>query len=248
MCPVILPPPYRVDWLPADACGDADAFGDAHVTSFSTHYPVRLSDGCGLSLPLTPLPGGDKAVALLMSSQTSFRVERHIVQRMTHLVHAMAPEAVVGIPTLGLTYARAVAEAIGLPGYVALGHSRKFWYDDALSEAAVSVTSPDQTKRVYLDPALLARVHGRRVVVVDDVLNTGNTMASAIRLLQKAQANVIAIVAVLTEGWDWHGALARIDPAMPGLVHALGHIPIFGRTETGWAPLPETEADARPGA
>ena len=231
---------YRVDWFPADASGDADA------ASFSTHYPVRLIDGCRLSLPLTPLPGGDKAVALLMSNQTSFLVERNIVERMTELVRVAAPEAVVGIPTLGLTYARAVAEAIGLPDFVALGYSRKFWYDDALSEAMVSSTSPDHSKRIYLDPALLERVQGRRVVVVDDVLNTGSTMTAAIRLLQKAQANVIAIVAVLTEGWQWQGALARIDPAIPALVRVLGHIPIFGRLGEGWAPLPETEAGARP--
>lgn len=239
---VTLPSPYRVDWLSADASGYTDA------PYFSTHYPVRLIDGCRLCLPLTPLPGGGNAVALLMSNQTSFLVERNIVERMTELVRAASPEAVVGIPTLGLTYARSVAEAIGLPDFVALGHSRKFWYDDALSEAVVSSTSPDQSKRVYLDPALLERVNGRRVVVIDDVLNTGGTMSSAIRLLKKAQANVVAIVAVLTEGWDWHGALARIDPAIPGLVRVLGHIPLFGRVEGGWAPLPETEAGARPGA
>lgn len=239
---VTLPPPYRVDWLSADASAYTDA------AYFSTHYPVRLTDGCRLCLPLTPLPGGDKAVALLMSSQTSFVIERNIVERMTELVRAASPDAVVGIPTLGLTYARSVAEAVGLPNFVALGHSRKFWYDDTLSESAVSATSPDQSKRVYLDPALLERVHQRRVVVVDDVLNTGGTMASAIRLLKKAQANVVAIVAVLTEGWDWHGALSRIDPAIPGLVRVLGHIPLFGRVEEGWAPLPETEAGARPGA
>jgi adenine/guanine phosphoribosyltransferase-like PRPP-binding protein len=232
------PPPYHADWLPAGAAAAAD--------TFSARYPVRLRDGSRLVLPLTPLPGGDKAVALLMSNQTSFQVEHSIVERMTGLARAAVPEAVVGIPTLGLTYARAVAEAIGLPDFVALGNSRKFWYDEALSEAAVSSTSPDQSKRIYLDPALLARVQGRRVVVVDDVLNTGGTMAAALRLLRKARVNVVAIVAVLTEGWDWHGALGRIDPAIPGLVQALGHIPLFGRVEGGWAPLPETAADKRP--
>jgi len=186
------------------------------------------------------------AVALLMSNQTSFLVERNIVERMTGMARAVSPAAVVGVPTLGLAYARSVAEAIGLPDFVALGHSRKFWYDETLSEAVVSSTSPDQSKRVYLDPALLERVHGRRVLVVDDVLNTGNTMAAVIRLLKKAQANVIAISAVLTEGWEWYGALARVDPTLPALVQALGHIPLFRRSEGGWAPIPETDAGARP--
>jgi adenine/guanine phosphoribosyltransferase-like PRPP-binding protein len=241
-----VPPPYRADWFVAP-----DTVEDSAPTpamSFATHYPVPLKDGCRLNLPLTPLPGGDMAVALLMSNQTSFEVERHIVQRLTDEVRAIGPNAVVGIPTLGLAYARAVAENIGLPDFVALGHSRKFWYDDELSESAVSSTSPDQSKKVYLDPALLARVQGRRVVVIDDVLNTGNTMSSAIRLLHKAGAQVAGIVTVLTEGWDWHRALAAIDAALPGRVHALGHIPLFGRTASGWAPLPETEAGARPGA
>jgi adenine/guanine phosphoribosyltransferase-like PRPP-binding protein len=226
--------PYRVDWLPPEPCEPAQA------ESFSTHYPVTLSDGYRLSLPLTALPGGHRAVALLMSNQTSFVVERNISERLTLLARAAAPDAIVGIPTLGLTYARSVAEAIGLPDFVPLGHSRKFWYDEALSEAAVSSTSPHESKRVYLDPALLERVRGRRVVIVDDVLNTGRTMASAIRLLHKAGADVLAIVAVLTEGWDWHGELGRIDPTMAGRVRVLGHIPLFGRVGEGWVPLPET--------
>jgi adenine/guanine phosphoribosyltransferase-like PRPP-binding protein len=181
-----------------------------------------------------------------MSNQTSFAVERHIVERMREKARALSPDVVVGIPTLGLTYARPVAEAIGLGDFVALGHSRKFWYDDALSESVVSSTSPDQSKRVYLDPALLARVRGKRVVVIDDVLNTGNTMAAAVKLLQKAQASIAGIVVVLTEGWDWHAKLAEIDPAFCNRVHALGHIPLFARSDAGWTPIPGTEAGAAP--
>ena len=231
---------YRADWQSADVYRPADA------SEFSTHYPVQLADGCRLCLPLTELPGGTMAVALLMSNQTSFAIERNIVERMTEMARALAPEVVVGIPTLGLTYARPVAEAIGLGDFVALGHSRKFWYDDTLSESVVSSTSPDQSKRVYLDPALLVRVRGRRVVIIDDVLNTGNTMAAALRLLNKAQANLAGIVVVLTEGWNWHAKLTQLDPAVPKLVRALGHIPLFARADKGWTPIPDTEARAGP--
>jgi adenine/guanine phosphoribosyltransferase-like PRPP-binding protein len=239
-------PPYRADWFPSGAADEPGTAGGTDAAGVAGRYLVRLHDGCCLSLPLIPLPGDDRAIALLMSNQTSFRVERNIVERMAKLARAASPEAIVGVPTLGLAYARPLAESIGLPDFVALGYSRKFWYDDALSEVAVSSTSPDQSKRIYLDPALLERVRGRRVVIVDDVLNTGSTMMSAVRLLQKAEANVVAIVAVLTEGWQWHNALARINPEIPRLVRALGHIPIFGRTRKGWVPLPETEAGARP--
>jgi adenine/guanine phosphoribosyltransferase-like PRPP-binding protein len=233
-------PPYRADWFPAGPSGSSD------TRVANERYVVRVRDGCGLGLPLVPLPGGQQAVALLMANQTSFLVEHNISARLTELASEASPEAIVGVPTLGLTYARSVAERMGLLDFVALGHSRKFWYDDTLSEAAVSSTSPDQSKRIYLDPALLERVKGRRVVVVDDVLNTGNTMAAVIQLLRKAQARVVSIVAVLTEGWQWHSALARIDLQLPTLVRALGHIPIFARADAGWTPLPGTEADRQP--
>ena len=114
------------------------------------------------------------------------------------------------------------------------------------AESVVSSTSPDQSKRVYLDPALLVRVRGRRVVIIDDVLNTGNTMAAALKLLNKAQANLAGIVVVLTEGWNWHAKLTQLDPAVPKLVRALGHIPLFARGDKGWTPIPDTEARAGP--
>lgn len=237
-----LPEPYAVTWQPA-AATQTDI-----PRHFTTTYPVQLLDGSRLTLPLRPLPGGDRAISLLMANQTSFEVEHRIVERLTTLVREVAADAVVGIPTLGLAYASQVAQALALPDFVALGYSRKFWYDEALSEAAVSSTSPGQDKRVYLDPALLCRVHQRRVVVVDDVLNTGGTMTAAVRLLQRAQAEVVGIVAALSEGWDWYRALQQIDPQLPERVRTLGHIPLFERSAAGWVPSPATELAARPGS
>ncbi|GCE88691.1 phosphoribosyltransferase [Komagataeibacter diospyri] len=225
-------PPYHAQWHPHSVTEER--------TCNDTTYPVRLVDGSTLILPLRPLPGGEKAIALLMSNQTGFAVEGALVRLLTDMVRELAPEVIVGVPTMGLAYARPVAENLGFSDYVALGHSRKFWYDDALSQCLTSSTSPDRAKHLYLDPALVERVRGRRVVVMDDVLNTGRTAAAAIQLMQKVEAQVIGITAVLTEGWAWQAELERSDPDMPGLVHALGHIPMFGRTDGGWRPLADT--------
>ncbi|GAN95429.1 phosphoribosyltransferase [Komagataeibacter europaeus NBRC 3261] len=211
-----------------------------HQMDHDNSYPVRLVDGSTLVLPLRPLPGGEKAIALLMSNQTGFAVERVLIRLLTDMVRELKPEVIVGVPTMGLAYARPVAENLGFDDYVALGHSRKFWYDSALSQCLTSSTSPDQAKHLYLDPALVERVRGRRVVIMDDVLNTGRTAAAAIRLMQKVQARVAGVAAVLTEGWAWRTELEHTGPDMPGLVHALGHIPMFGRTEAGWRPLADT--------
>lgn len=230
--------PYRARWF-AQAPAEQGTF-------YTQTYPVRLMDGSVLELPLRALPGGAQAIALLMSNQTSFAVEHEIIRRLTHVVRDLAPEAVVGVPTMGLAYARPVAQALGLEDFVALGHSCKFWYDETLSEPLVSSTSPLHNKRLYLDPALVARVQGRRVVIVDDVINTGQTIGAAIRLLRRAGAKIAGVAAPLTEGWAWHETLRAIAPQASALVHALGHIPMFRATEKGWTPISDTCAEKKP--
>lgn len=228
------PASYHVAWRPVH---------DGRDAPFESRYPVRLRDGSSLDLPLQPLPGGQEAIALLMSYQTSFVVEERICERLVGLVQDLGGDMIVGIPTMGLTYARSVAVRLGLPDYVALGLSRKFWYDEALSEPVLSSTSPGQLKRLYLDPGLVARVRGRRVVLIDDVLNTGQTAAAAVRLLHAAKAEIVGLAAVLTEGWLWRDALARIDPGLPDAVHTLGHLPMFARADGGWRPIRETDIE-----
>lgn len=224
-------PPYLVHWHPP---GTSPFAGQ---TQFDTHYPVSLTDGSTLALPLRPLPGGQKAIALLMSNQTPFVVEAALTPLLVDLASEFAPECVVAVPTMGLDYARRVAKGLGHSDYAALGLSRKFWYDEDLSESMSSSTSPTQKKSIYLDPALLSRVVGKRVVLVDDVINTGASAVAAIRLLQRAGATVAGLVVVLTEGHDWRDALSQIDPGLPERVRAVGHIPLFDRTTDGrWAP------------
>jgi adenine/guanine phosphoribosyltransferase-like PRPP-binding protein len=108
---------------------------------FGSEYPIVLSDGSVLTLPIQPLPGGDQAIALLMSNQTPFAVETGLAALLAGVAKTFAPEVITGIPTLGLDYARLVARALGFPHYAPLGNSRKFWYSDELSVPVESVMS-----------------------------------------------------------------------------------------------------------
>src|SRR2546427_5557944 len=75
----------------------------------------------GRALPLRQLPGApDSAVASMISTQLSFAVERAVVGWMVELARTLDPDVVVGMPTLGLLYARAIAERLGMPNWVAL--------------------------------------------------------------------------------------------------------------------------------
>jgi adenine/guanine phosphoribosyltransferase-like PRPP-binding protein len=203
---------------------------------YRDRYPVALCNGTLLNLPIQPLPGGREAIALLMSNQTDFAVQRELGASLSRLAAEFSPEAIVGIPTLGLDYARITAQDLGFPNYVALGNSRKFWYSDEYSVGVQSVTSPGANKRLYLDPMLVERVAGKRTLIIDDVINTGGSAAAAIHLLQNAGAIVIGLCVVLIEGAAWKDALAAFSPDWPGRVRGIGRIPMFTRSAEGWVP------------
>jgi adenine/guanine phosphoribosyltransferase-like PRPP-binding protein len=221
---------YRVSLTAAPAATPEPPFTDT--------YPVRLSDGRVLHLPIQPLPGGEQAIALLMSNQTPFAVESGLADLLESLARTFEPEAICGIPTLGLDYARLVARSLGFPNYAPLGNSRKFWYSDALSVPVESVMSAGTQKRLYIDPTLVERVAGKRVLVVDDVINTGGSAVAAISLLKTAGADVVGLAVVLVEGAAWKPVMNTFGPAWAGRVKGLGAIPIFKRGPGGWFPLP----------
>lgn len=228
-------PPYTVHWHPAGETTPVSR--DVYTDS----YPVRLIDGSVLELPIRPLPGGRQAIALLMSNQTPFTVEDAMAPMLASVARDFDAQGVVAVPTMGLDYGRVIARALGHADMVALGLSRKFWYDDRLSEPVSSSTSPTHQKSLYLDPALVPRVAGRRVVLVDDVINTGTSARSAIRLLQRAGARVQGIVVVLTEGYAWREALEAVGPEWAGRVRGVGHIPLFEACAGGWRVVPGTD-------
>jgi adenine/guanine phosphoribosyltransferase-like PRPP-binding protein len=210
---------------------------EASPPPYRDYYPVTLCNGAHLNLPIQPLPGGREAIALLMSNQTPFEVEKELGSLLSKLAAEFTSEVIVGIPTLGLDYARIVARDLGFPNYVALGNSRKFWYSDQLSVPVHSVTSPGANKKLYLDPMLLERVAGKRALIVDDVINTGGSAAAAIDLLQNAGAIVIGLCVILIEGEAWKDTLIPFSPDWPGRVRGLGRIPLFNNTAKGWIPM-----------
>lgn len=235
-------PPYLARFLPQEQAVDAGVSVPGGPAPPGRHR-VRLAGGGALELPLRVLPGGHRAIALLMSNQTSFEVEDALVDRLVPLARAQGPQTIVGIPTMGLDYARRVARALGHPQYAALGLSRKFWYDEVLGETVSSSTSPGQAKRLSLDPALLDRVAGRRVLLVDDVITTGASAGAALRLLLRAGAQVQGILVVLTEGQAWRGALESVGTGWASRVQALGHLPLFEPDGGGgWRPDAATGA------
>lgn len=203
------------------------------VGPFNGYYPALLDAETELQLPIRVLPDGEHALCSLIVNQASFEVLDALATRLARRLAPFAPDVIVGLPTLGLTLADAVARKLGHSRYIACGTSRKFWYEERLSVAVASVTTPDE-KRLYLDPRVLPLLEGRRVVLVDDVVSTGRSIIAGLSLLRAAGVAPVAIgCAMLQSGrWRANAELAALD----GRLVCVFASPRLRRTADGWAP------------
>lgn len=176
-------------------------------------YPALLPDGRQIAFPIRTLPGdGTRGVASLIVNQAAFPVVDALADVLAARLAPHAPQVVVGLPTLGLGLAEAVARRLGHARMVPMGTSRKFWYDEALSEPLASITTPGFGKRLYLDPRMLPLLSGQRVALVDDVASSGSTLRAALSVLGKARIAPVACGFAMLQGRLWADA---VPPGLP---------------------------------
>jgi len=205
--------------------------GQALSSPYQNSFPAQFGDGRQLLLPIRPLPDGRRALASLIINQASFAVLDAIATDLAGQLAAFQPEIIAGLPTLGLTLAAAVAQKLGHARYVPLGTSRKFWYREELSVPLSSVTTPDQEKRLYVDPRMIPLLAGRRVALVDDVVSSGVSMRAGILLLSAIGVEPVALGAAMLQSAAWRGLLF---PAWRGRLAGVFTSPVLTKTESGW--------------
>ncbi len=211
----------------------AGTYDDTPVDGFSDFYPARLPDGRQLALPLRQRNDGKEALASLIINQASFTVLDTLAGHLADMAKKDKPAVVVGVPTLGLALAQETARRLGHQRYVALSTSRKFWYEDALSVPMRSVTSPDQEKRLYLDPRMLALLKTGPIMLIDDALSTGTSIIAACRLLEKCGLHAEIIGCAMLQTDRWRQALIAQYPQLADRVHGVFHSPHLFRSEDG---------------
>ena len=124
------------------------------------------------------------------------------------------PEVLVTAETKSVPLAYEIASRMSLP-YVVFRKSYKSYMGDALTADTLSITT-NAPQTLYLDGKDRARLDGRRVAIVDDVISTGSTLKAMRDLVQRARGTVVAEAAIFTEG----------EAHRDGVV-ALGHLPVF---------------------
>jgi adenine/guanine phosphoribosyltransferase-like PRPP-binding protein len=202
-------------------------------------YPATLPDGSQLRLPIRVLADGDHALASLIINQASFTVLDTLATSLAERLAPYSPDVVAALPTLGLTLGAAVAQKLGHGRYVPLGTSRKFWYDERLSVPLSSITTPSQSKRLYVDPRMLPLLSGRRVVLIDDVISSGTSVIAGLTLLTQCNVEPVALGFAMLQSDRWRTPLADYGRHWPDRVVGVMASPMLSLTPGGgWqAPL-----------
>lgn len=115
---------------------------------------------------------------------------RHTIDRMTELVRPMRPQVLAGIESRGFLVGVPIAAALGigfimlrktgkLPGTV-IPHEYDLEYGSAVMEVQTGLIGT-----------------GQRVVLTDDLLATGGTLAAATTLLRKVDAEVVGAACIM---------------------------------------------------
>lgn len=180
-------------------------------------------------LPIRALSGGVRGVASLILNQASFAVLDALADALAQQLAPYKPDVIVAVPTLGLPLGESVARRLGHTRLIPLSTSRKFWYDETLSVDMSSITSPAQGKRLYLDPRMVPLLTGR-VAVIDDVLSSGSSIASVLRLLGTQQVTPVVIGAAMLQGTAWRDHVAECP------VEGAFSTPILRKSDAGWIP------------
>jgi adenine/guanine phosphoribosyltransferase-like PRPP-binding protein len=174
-----------------------------------------------VDLPLVSL-NEQLALALLITVDMGVEFMSRAGAELADIIRPYDVDIVATVATMGIPVAVEVTRHLGLDQYVILHKTPKIHLADAVSESVRSITT-DAEQRLLFDRARIEDVAAKRVAIVDDVVSTGASTGTALRLLRGVGAEIVVIGTLVTEASIWRTSLG--DDAQ--MVRALGSIPVF---------------------
>jgi len=166
--------------------------------------------GVRRELPIVQV-GPDVAVALLNllgDTELTEAAAEELAKRLPPEVETLVTPEVKAVPL-----AHALSRITGKP-YVVARKTEKPYMINPISRQVLSITT-GKPQLLVLDGADVPLIRGKKVAIVDDVVSTGSTLSGLRELIESVGGQVVAVLAVFTEGTP------RQD------VIALGHLPLF---------------------
>lgn len=159
----------------------------------SEFYKMNIA---GLERKLEKFPVSDKldiaAFILFGDVEVTVKSSEELLKKVPEFDVIVTPEA----KSIPLAYE--MARQSGKP-YVVIRKGVKVYMRNSLGVAVKSITT-DKEQRLYLGESEVEMIKGKKVLIVDDVISTGESLAAVRALMDKAGAIEAATCAVLAEG------------------------------------------------
>ncbi len=157
-------------------------------------YHMRIA-GLERDLPICPVNDnlsiagfvifGDQALTVACAKELLAKVPQY-----DYLITAEAK---------GIPLAHEMARQAGNAKYLLARKAPKLYMRDIFSVAVNSITTANE-QRLYLDGADAALMKGKKILLVDDVISTGESMSALEALVTKAGGIICGRAAILAEG------------------------------------------------
>ncbi len=92
-----------------------------------------------------------------------------------------------------------MARQSGKDGYIVARKGPKVYMTDPVSVEVNSITTA-HTQTLSIGEEDASRMNGKRILIVDDVISTGESLVAMEKLVEKAGGNIVGKMAVLAEG------------------------------------------------
>ena len=158
------------------------------------YYPMTIA-GLERKLPLCPI--SDK---LMIGAFVIFG-DPELTTAAAKALNARCPEhdVLITAESKGIPLICEMARLNGNARYVLARKSPKLYMRDVVSVTVRSITT-DHEQTLCLDGADAEYMKGRRVVIVDDVISTGESLRALETLVERAGGNIVGRMAILAEG------------------------------------------------
>lgn len=156
-------------------------------------YKMTIT-GLERELPLCPINENLSIGAFIIFGDVELTVaaSEELLKKCPEFDYIITPEA----KSIPLAYE--MARQSGKP-YFVVRKKAKLYMQNPVSVTVRSITT-DSEQVLILDGAEGERIRNKRVIVVDDVISTGESLAAVEKLVEKFDVDVVAKAAVLAEG------------------------------------------------
>ena len=156
-------------------------------------YRMKIA-GLERDLPLCPVSDKLDIAAFICFGDVELTIAaaKELIEKCPEFDYIVTPEA------KSIPIAYEMSRQSGKK-YFVIRKKPKIYMTDPVSVHVKSITT-ESVQSLILDSKDGEELRGKRVLVVDDVISTGESLAAVMKLLEKFDVNVVAKAAVFAEG------------------------------------------------